>query len=293
MTGSYQKDDNLQRVAGNLLRLCGSDNLLYAQLRLATGLTRYQFLDRNETDAAFVNLDMNVSCTDDPPQSDSGYLYAMYSGANGKKDVLRREGEMEVTYLECPCDVAHFSVSQGYIIVIDPDGHIYTRDGDNSWTDNIDPKNHTNSRIAAYRDTYYQSCSIDWWGSVYIYDGSNSWKKIDGNNKNRDLVAGPDWLLTRYPNGKTWKWDKSKDKWEALSGDEDGKVVQLVASATRTEHIYRLFDDGTVQCYNPRRKEWYKNPSYHNDGKNTWIAVDDKHLYRVTDHNEGFVDAFN
>lgn len=123
---------------------------------------------------------------------------------------------------------------------------------------------------------------------MYIFQGNDNWKEIDGNNKNRDLVAGPGWLLTRYPSGKTWKWHKDTEKWEALSGDEKSNVTQLVSSQVSNHHVYRLFKDGSIQKYLARRSLWHE--CYSSNEKNTYISVDKENLYRVTEKHEGYVD---
>ncbi|KAL6247431.1 hypothetical protein RBB50_005777, partial [Rhinocladiella similis] len=277
-----------------LVRLCGSNDYVYAQINMQPGMTRYKFLDRSDRHADFVDLGMNVSCTDDPPQSEDGYLYAMYWAPNGEKDIICHCGTKNFT-LQSPINVAYFSISGQFVVAIDSDGHIYACHLHGyGWSDNLDSNIHTNSRIAIYQDTFYQSCSIDYWGSVYSYDGTlegvfggkNKWTQIDGDNHNRDLVAGPGWLLTRYPNGQTWKWDEHKKTWEALSDDEGGKVTQLVASAFL--HIYRLFDDGNIQRHNAG-KTW--NWLHESNESATYISVDNEHLFWFTQEHKGYMAA--
>lgn len=62
---------------------------------------------------------------------------------------------MEMTRMSCPFNVVHFSVSKDYIIIVNPDGYMYTRYKDHPWGGNIDAHNHTNSAIATYNGTYY------------------------------------------------------------------------------------------------------------------------------------------
>lgn len=258
---------------------------MYAQLRGDAGLTTYKFLNQGDDSSGFIRIKMDVSCTDDPPQSDDGYLYATYWGRDGKKDIIRRKGTMEATLMNCPSSVAYFHVSHGYLITIDKEGNIYTRAQDGDWEGSIETSNHTNSRVANYKDAYYQSCSIDYWGSVHLYQGNKEWKKIDGNNHSRDLVAGPDGLLTRYPNGQTWYWHKKDDKWEALS-ETHGAVKQLTAAAVPGWRIYRLLDDGTIETPSGG-KNWRSLTAL---GKaNNYISVDDDYLYRVTSESRGYM----
>ncbi|KAI1500825.1 hypothetical protein F5X99DRAFT_385099 [Biscogniauxia marginata] len=268
----------------NLMRVCGSNDHVYAQIKIDNHLTRYMFLDKTTDDAAPDDMEIPLSCTDDPPKSDEGYLYAIYWGPYGKKDIVRCYGEKSLIRMGCPTSVEHFSISRGYLVIIDADGYIYSRVGDGSWSSNMDSKNHTNSRVANYMGTYYQSCSIDYWGSVYIYNGNDDWTKIDGNNYNRDLVAGPGWLMTRYPNGKTWKWHRDNDSWEALSGSEGDRVAQLVASSR--SHVYRLFNDGKIQAHRGGQ-EW--TWVFDGQSRTTYISVDDQYLYQVTADHKAYM----
>lgn len=111
MPGPIIKDENL-------LRLCGSNNYVYAQIQMRPGIVHYKFLDGHDLGSDFIDLHMNFSCTEDAPQSDKGRLYAMYWKEDGTKDILRCQGATEVMSLNCPSNAAYFSVSEDYIIIM-------------------------------------------------------------------------------------------------------------------------------------------------------------------------------